>query len=237
MEDWKMSLAQRKVLVLNKSWQAIGIVSLEKALKKVAGVYKDGTPKAKIIDCVNDFKLMTWEDWTELRPHPKYCHECEKICDQAVGDKCGVCDKMLGEEGMRGVSVVLRIPTVIQYTRYDKLPAQKVHYNRRTIYKRDKNTCQYCGKRKISSELSIDHVVPKCQGGPTTWENVVCACIDCNSKKAGRTPQEANMKLLSKPVKPQYNFFFGEKIVKSWKSFVSEAYWSVELENDNDKPH
>jgi hypothetical protein len=203
-----MLLEHRKVLVLNKSWRAVGIIPLEKALKKVSTSYKDGTPKARIIDCVHDFQSMTWEDWSRLRPAD-------------------------GEQGMKSVNAVFRIPEVIQYTRYDKLPAQKIHYNRRTIYRRDNNTCQYCGKRKSSEELSVDHVVPRCQGGLTTWENIVVACTDCNAHKAGRTPDEAGMTLLSIPVRPKYNFYVGEIRVKSWEAFLGEAYYNVELENDN----
>lgn len=202
-------LSQRKVLVLNRSWSPIGVVTLEKALKKVSATYKDGTPKARIIDAVHDFSMLTWEDWSKLRPAE-------------------------GEKGMRSVNAVYRIPEVIQYTRYDKLPTQKVHYNRRTIYRRDNNTCQYCGKRKPGGELSLDHVVPRCQGGLTTWENIVVACTDCNAKKAGRTPKEAGMKLLREPKKPRYNFFPGDIRIKSWEQFLGEAYWLTELEHDGD---
>lgn len=201
--------AQRKVLVLNKSWVAIGVITLERALTKLSKTYSDGTPKARIIDCVHDFQSFTWNDWTQLRPAE-------------------------GEDGLRSVNAVLRVPEVIQFTRYNKLPNTKVHYNRRTIYRRDNNTCQYCGKKKPSSELSLDHVVPRCQGGLTTWENIVVACTECNAHKAGRTPKEANMKLLSKPSKPKYNFYTGDIRVKSWEQFLGEAYWLTELEHDGD---
>ena len=203
-------LSQRKVLALNRSWVAIGVVTLADALKKVSTEYRDGTPKARIIDCVHDFQLMTWTDWTELRPKD-------------------------GEDVLRSVKRIIRIPEVIQYSRYDKLPSQKVHYNRRTIYRRDGNVCQYCGKKKPGNELSLDHVIPRCQGGLTTWENIVVACTDCNAKKAGRTPREANMRLLSKPKKPKYNFFPGDVRIKSWEQFLGESYYLVELENDNQK--
>jgi 5-methylcytosine-specific restriction endonuclease McrA len=202
-----VELAQKKVLVLNKSWTPIKIIPLEEALKKVAGTYSCGTPKARIIDCVNDFQSFTWDDWTELRPSN-------------------------GEVGMRSVNTVFRIPEVIQYTRYDKLGSQAVHYNRRTIYRRDNNTCQYCGKKKPGNELSLDHVHPRCQGGLTTWENIVVACTDCNARKAGRTPQEAGMKLLRKPVRPKHNFYAGDVRIKSWEQFLGEAYWLTELEHD-----
>lgn len=203
-------LSQRKVLVLNKSWSAIGVVTLEKALKKVAGTYKDGTPKARIIDAVHDFAMLSWDDWAKLAP----------------GED---------EPSMRSVNAVFRIPEVIQYTRYDKLPSQKVHYNRRTIYKRDNYHCQYCGKHKPGNELSLDHVVPRCQGGLTTWDNIVVACTDCNAKKAGRTPIEANMKLLSIPKRPKYNLFhfFPEDVrIDSWRSFLGESYL-IEVQHEH----
>ncbi|MEI8270428.1 MAG: HNH endonuclease, partial [bacterium] len=95
------------------------------------------------------------------------------------------------------------------------------------------HNCQYCQKMKNSEELSLDHVVPKCQGGLTTWENIVVACTDCNSKKAGRTPKQAGMQLLRKPMKPKSNFFTGDIRIESWSQFLGENYWSIELENDN----
>lgn len=202
-----VALAKSKVLVLNSSWSAIGVVTLEKALKKVSSTYADGTPKARIIDALNGFALFTWEDWTRLRPAED-------------------------EKGMKSVNAVFRIPEIIQFTKYNKLPSQKVHYNRRTIYRRDNNTCQYCGKKKPASELSMDHVVPRCQGGKTTWDNIVVACTECNTRKAGRTPQEAGMKLLSIPKKPTHNFCVGDIRVKSWEQLLGTAYWLTELEHD-----
>ena len=202
-------LQNRKVLVLNKSWNAVGVVTLEKALKKVFSIYKDGTPKARILDCVHDFQLMTWEDWSKIRPKED-------------------------EEHLRSVNAIFRIPEVIQYTKYDKLPQQKIHYNRRTIFKRDHNTCQYCGKHKPMNELSLDHVIPKCQGGLTNWENIVLACIKCNVRKAGRTPEQANMKLLSVPKKPTHNLMVGDIRVNSWQNFIENAYWFTELDHDED---
>ena len=207
-DEAQTCFGDRKVLALNKSWQPVKVITLESAMKKLSGTYKDGTPKAKIIDCVNDFQSMTWDDWTKLRPAE-------------------------GEVGMRSVNAVLRVPTVIQYTRFDRPPAKKVHYNRRTIYRRDNNTCQYCGKKPGMDSLSIDHVIPRCQGGGTTWENTVIACVDCNAKKAGRTPEQANMKLLSVPRKPRHTFHVGDIRVKDWETFLGVSYWNVQLENDN----
>ena len=204
------SLANRKVLVLNKSWQPINVVTLEQALKKVSNTYRDGTPKGKIIDCRNDFQTMTWEDWSKIKPAE-------------------------GEEFMRSPTAVARIPTVIMVTKYNKVRRESVNYNRRTVYKRDNYTCQYCGDRPPVSELSMDHVKPKSKGGLTTWENIVVACTACNSYKADRTPEEAGMTLRRKPFKPTYGIYPSDVKIKDWETFLGEAYWNVPLENDMDE--
>ena len=159
-------LSQRKVLVLNKSWRAIGIITLEKAMAKIFALDDDGNPKVKIIDASNNFMMYSWQEWSLQKPDE---HELK----------------------IRTVNAVFRVPEIIQYTRFDKIPSLKAHFNRKSLYRRDKHTCQYCGEKKVSDELSLDHVIPKCQGGMTNWENIVVACITCNSKKAGRTPKQA----------------------------------------------
>ncbi|HMP15995.1 MAG TPA: HNH endonuclease, partial [Gemmatales bacterium] len=80
---------------------------------------------------------------------------------------------------------------VIRLLGYDKLPKQTVKFNRRNIFARDHNQCQYCGKRFSTNDLSLDHVIPRSQGGGATWENIVCACLAGNIKKGGRTPKQA----------------------------------------------
>lgn len=229
-----MSLASSKVLVVNKGWNAINIVTLEKAMKKLTGTYRNGEPKAVIIDCLHHFREMTWADWAETMPDPNYCPECHKIMDrdQIEDGKCKVCNHKVGEKGMKSVNAIFRIPRVIKLTRYEKIRPHKVKYNRRTIYRRDNNTCQYCGCRPGTKELSIDHVKPRAQGGKTTWENVVVACTSCNSKKADRTPEQAGMKLLRQPRKPEHAFWPGDIRVKDWETWLGAAYWLTELEND-----
>lgn len=197
-------LKDSQVLVLNRSWLAIKIISLENAIKKLASNYKDGTPKAKVVDCVNDFRSFEWSDWTKIKPQGN-------------------------EKGIRTVNSIFRVPEVIQFTRYDKVPQKQIHYNRRNIFIRDHHQCQYC---KSQYDLSLDHVIPRCQGGLSSWENVVVACVKCNLKKAGRTPLQAGMKLLKKPIKPKCNFSLGDIRVKSWTQFIGEAYWLTELEHD-----
>jgi 5-methylcytosine-specific restriction endonuclease McrA len=109
-----------------------------------------------------------------------------------------------------------------------------VKLNRRNIYARDHSQCQYCGKTFSTKELTLDHVVPRVQGGENSWTNLVCACVRCNARKGGRTPAQARMKLIREPVKPRRNpaitLRLGSPKYQSWKAFLDEAYWTVELQ-------
>ena len=125
------------------------------------------------------------------------------------------------------------MPRIIRLLGYDKLPRQDVKFNRRNIYARDSSRCQYCGKKFSTTELSLDHIIPRSQGGRTTWENIVCCCVRCNVKKGGRTPEQAHMHLIAKPHKPKrspvINIRLADERYWSWKQFLDNAYWTVEL--------
>lgn len=209
-------MAQRKVLVLNRGWNPIAVVGLEKAMCLVVSTYKNDEPKARIMDPTTDFKLYSWEDWAELVPTE-------------------------GEAVIRSARANFRIPEIILLSRYNKLPQQRVHFSRRTIYRRDGNQCQYCGAKPGTAELSIDHVIPRSKGGKTEWENCVLSCVECNRKKADRTlswrntANEVNMKLIRQPKKPRFTFYKGDYRCKSWESILGIAYWECELQNDMDE--
>ncbi|MFM8698372.1 MAG: HNH endonuclease [Phycisphaerales bacterium] len=132
-------------------------------------------------------------------------------------------------------SIVMAVPKIIRLLGYERLPREPVKLNRRNIYARDQNRCQYCGKHFSTQELTIDHVTPRVQGGMNTWENLVCACVRCNARKGGRTPNQARMKLIRDPVKPRRNpaitLRLGSPKYQSWKAFLDEAYWTVELQD------
>lgn len=95
---------------------------------------------------------------------------------------------------------------VIKLRYYVAVPEKGLPISKRNIIIRDNYTCQYCGKQL--PKLTIDHIHPKSRGGPNTWENLVAACAKCNGTKADRTPEEANMKLLRKPFKPNDYMMF-----------------------------
>ena len=233
-----MSVTQkRKVLVLNKGWNAIGVVSLERAIVMLFSTHECGTPKAKIIDPTREFQTFTWEKWSELKP---------KMDDEVI----------------RSANMTFRVPEVILLSKYDKMPQHKIHFSRRTIYKRDNNQCQYCGATPGTEELTIDHIIPRSKGGLTTWDNCVLACVDCNSKKANRMPDRTTVvehvkdehgnpkdkfvnaftvyfsdgkkKTIKQPTKPNFEVYKGEIPYRSWSQWLNIAYWNCELANDNE---
>ncbi len=109
---------------------------------------------------------------------------------------------------LRAQHFALDVPLVIRLVRYIKIPYRlKLPCSRRGVIARDHETCQYCGAQPGRANLTIDHVKPRSQGGGTTWDNVVTACRECNRKKGGRTPEQANMLLRTRPRQPQYVAF------------------------------
>jgi len=133
-------------------------------------------------------------------------------------------------EWIRLVRGVLAVPQVIRLLKFDKVRPAKVKFTRRNIYARDGHLCQYCGQAFRTEELNLDHVMPRSRGGRSTWENVVCSCIDCNTRKGARTPAEAGMRLVRKPTKPRVLPEILSMHHESWKHFVDAAYWNVELD-------
>lgn len=117
---------------------------------------------------------------------------------------------------LRTVNKSFKFPCVIRLYRYVNMPYQKVTLTRLNIFRRDGNQCMYCGAK---TNLTIDHVIPKSQGGKDTWENLVTACQDCNSRKGDRTPEESGMQLLRKPFRPSYIMFLSK-----YNSYTPEAW-------------
>lgn len=133
---------------------------------------------------------------------------------------------------VRSVSFTIRLPSIIRLIRYVRRRKSGVKFSRQNIYARDKNHCQYCGKKLSSEELTYDHVTPKSAGGKTEWSNIVTCCMECNRKKGGKTPAEAGMKLLRKPKKPEWLpiLRITININKTPESWLDYLYWNVELE-------
>ena len=154
-----------------------------------------------------DYTTYAWEEWCDVPVQP-------------------------GDDLIQTPSMTLRIPRVIQLLSCDRPPRHDVKFSRHNIYVRDGNRCQYCGRRFPTSELSLDHVVPLSRGGPSTWENVVCACLPCNVRKGNKLLDEAGLTLRKAPVKPKASplgLLAPQRIHPSWRNFLDVAYWNVEL--------
>ena len=101
-------------------------------------------------------------------------------------------------------SGAIRLPRVIVLLVFDRIPRRHVRYSRVNVFARDRFTCQYCGATPHRSQLNLDHVIPRSLGGKTTWENVVCSCVECNRRKGGRTPEQARLLLQRRPARPRW---------------------------------
>jgi 5-methylcytosine-specific restriction endonuclease McrA len=128
----------------------------------------------------------------------------------------------------------MRIPRVMLLLNYDRIPKRKVRFSRYTVYARDLNTCQYCGKKLPREKLNLDHVIPRSRGGISAWDNVVCSCHQCNRRKGGRTPEEASMHLIRAPSMPHWTPFnseaFNLRRYYSWIPFLANTdFWSGEI--------
>lgn len=201
------------VLVLNKMWMAIRIVDARRALSLL---FRDLAEVIRVDD--GSYTGHDFESWFDISVAR---HDYEQRLDREH------------YEWITTVRASIAVPKVIRLLGYEKLPRQDVKLNRRNIYARDENHCQYCGQKFPTSELSLDHVLPRSQGGGSSWENLVCCCVRCNARKGGRTPKQAHMTLVRRPIKPQRNpivaLRLGHDKYASWKQFLDHAYWSVEL--------
>lgn len=108
-----------------------------------------------------------------------------------------------GDFRVASPSFAMFMPTIIRMLYYIRRPMQRVALTKKNVLLRDDYECQYCGNR-TESLMTVDHVLPKSRGGPSTWENLVCACIRCNNRKNNRTPDDANMPLKRKPRAPKF---------------------------------
>ena len=203
------SALDSSVLVLNKHYAAVRVISARRAF---CMLFKDIAEIVSVEDSrYLSYDFDSWRELSELRA--KYERE--------------------DHEWVRCVRFELAVPRIIRLLFYDRLPRVNVRFTRRNIYARDRNRCQYCGRRFPTSELSLDHIVPRSMGGVSDWTNVACCCTRCNVRKGGRTPKQAHMKLIREPVKPKRSpiivLRLGSEKYSSWRQFLDAAYWNVEL--------
>jgi 5-methylcytosine-specific restriction endonuclease McrA len=205
----RTAVLSTSVLMLNRLYMAVRVITARRAMTLL---YRDMAEVVSVED--GQFLSYDFEDWVEVS-EAKRRFEPEQ------------------HDWIRTVRFQIAVPKIVRLLVYDKLPRTTVKLNRRNLFARDQCHCQYCGKKFPSSELSLDHVVPRSQGGTNSWNNIVCACVRCNIKKGGRTPTQAHMTLITRPKRPRRSPVLTVKLsdarYASWKQFLDFAYWDVEL--------
>lgn len=187
-------------LVLNKNWAPISIINYKKCMNLI---YQD---HAMSID--NDFVVYDFKNWIEFSMLPKTLDD--------------------GYTHINTIKLKIAVPDIIVLKKYDRLPYRDIKFSRQSIFQRDNFKCQYCGKQFKKDKLEIEHVIPKCHGGRSLWDNVVSACGPCNDKKGGRTPEQAGMKLIKKPKQPGWVSPFDmvkhkPNIRPMWKKYLGKV--------------
>lgn len=202
------------VLVLNRSYVAVRVVSVRRAFimlfREVAEVIhiEDGT-----------YANYDFSSWCELSAF--------------WSDDMHIDASVNGTEWVRTVTLRIQVPRVIRLLRFDQPPRHSVRLNRKNLFARDGNRCQYCGRDLPNSQLSFDHVTPRSRGGQTDWGNVVTCCLKCNAKKGDRTPHEAGMMLKKRPTRPQHNPMLKVKLgnpkYRVWQPFLGQTSYAIEV--------
>lgn len=194
----------RSCLVLNRHWQPIQVASVKDAIGLVA------KGAAFVIDPAT-FERHNLLSWGEV--------------SKAM--------KVVGDGLIRSQHLAIVPPEVVVLTAYEGRGERSVVFSRKNIFKRDRYTCQYCGDQPGPEELTIDHVMPRSRGGTSTWANCLLACVECNKRKADKTPEEAKMPPRKVPKKPSWKALsqiHPRARRESWEQFLGRAYWEVELE-------
>ncbi|MCA9216198.1 MAG: HNH endonuclease [Planctomycetales bacterium] len=195
------------VLVLNRGYMAVHIVNVRRAFGLLYRAL------AEVLDVDEgqfaNYDFATWLEISELRAE----------------------ERKAEDDWISSVSFDVQVPRVIRLTRFDRVPKHTLRFNRRNLFARDNNSCQYCGTNLPSSQLSMDHVMPRSRGGETSWENVVCCCVSCNSRKGNHTPHEAKMRLLRQPKRPRQSPLLAAKLKNpkyaTWRTFLGSSTMDV----------
>ena len=191
------------VLVLNKHWAAIDIAPLHKAISWLV------SGEAQVAHKEEAWKTFDFQEWCDFG---KVHNEIPAIATPNIRVPR---------------PLVVRLVDCLYNKKQEHI---KVAFTRSNIFIRDKYTCQYCGEVFPRQQLNLDHVIPRHQKGHTNWTNIVCSCFACNTFKANRTPEQAGMRLLRKPVEPKWIPIRVDHI--EWNDFLSQAYWCVPLALD-----
>ena len=141
------------------------------------------------------------------------------------------------DRDIKSVTFTIKMPAVVRELSFYKRK-NAVKFSRENVYTRDKGRCQYCNITLPRPKATYDHVIPRDMGGKTKWDNIVIACFECNQRKRNRTPEQAKMRLLSKPDKPKslpstarITFTWRKDMPSEWRNWIYDVqYWHSEIE-------
>jgi 5-methylcytosine-specific restriction endonuclease McrA len=188
------TILKKHVLILNKNWIPINTTTAKNSFSLM---YADNAKGLLIED--DRFLSLEWNEWIKLD----------------IKDK---------DDFVRTVNGHIKIPNVIVLNYNDKIPKQVIKFTQKNLWERDNYSCQYTGKKLNKTNGNIDHIVPKSQGGKTSWENCVLAHKEINALKADRTPEQAGLKLIKKPKAPRVmpvSFYIrNNENIKEWDMFL-----------------
>jgi 5-methylcytosine-specific restriction endonuclease McrA len=188
------TIFKKHVLILNKNWIPINTTT---ARNSFSLMYADNAKGLLIED--DRFLSLEWNEWIKLD----------------IKDK---------DDFVRTVNGHIKIPNIIVLNYNDKIPKQVIKFTQKNLWERDNYTCQYTGKKLNKNNGNIDHIVPRSQGGKTSWENCVLAHKQINALKADRTPEQAGLKLIKKPKAPRVmpvSFYIrNNQNIKEWDMFL-----------------
>ena len=205
------------VLVLNRHFAPVHVISAQRAF---CLLWKELAEILHVED--GQFLAYSFENWCE-----------ESDVKRQLAAESGEPPE---GDWITTVHSQIEVPRIVRLLRYDRIPRNTVKFNRRNVFLRDEFRCQYCGARFPTSQLSLDHVVPRSRGGIESWQNIVAACLRCNVRKGNRTPTEANMKLLREPTKPTRSPMLVRQLADpryaSWRLFLHDRASEQEPPSD-----
>jgi len=116
----------------------------------------------------------------------------------------------------------IKHPAILRLKNHVKRKFFSTAFSRKALIKRDKSTCQFCAIKLPAAHVTIDHVIPKAQGGGTSFLNCVVSCKSCNNKKGGKTPEQAGMTIINKPIHPGFSTTFNLNLEDKFECWHSD---------------
>lgn len=165
-------------------------------------------------------------DYQPLSRYPLSLNSMKKVLKSLLKGRISVVKEY--DESIHIKNQEIKLPKIVVLKKYINI-SHTPKFSRHNVYLRDDYTCQYCGRHFSPTDLTFDHVVPRCKGGKTTWENIVTACKECNNHKGGKTLEESHMHLINKPFIPSAKYL--ENISEKYCSNNewSEYFWKNEI--------